>query len=286
MFPGVYIPPIPPHKSMSTSNDVLIFKRKQLLIKFTAAIARSQILLKTPIVEGFYKISDYKEFLNFQKAYKKKIKRAENIEQFITIEGNANCDISFQGPRAEKLAEYVASCESIEKKLKRQSQYVINDMRSMQTSLSGLSELVHQLEEAQNILPYTNDLKRLYGNLTGVFANLSTQESLRSNIFQEYYNLYFKYSYLEKNTLKELLKERDNAFNEYSKAEIKQKNIEKCRNFFGYVNTKSLEETENAINKDIELMNTNFIKFSQAKGELIAQLHEIWLKLMESLSTI
>ena len=283
-LPGIYIPPIPPHKSRSNTEEELLYKRKKILLNFMESMSRHKLLLMTPVVESFFKLRDYREFLVFQKNFKKKAKKPEAVEQMITAEGLANCDISYQGPRAEKLMEYTYAGEVIEKKLKRQAETVMNDIKSMQMSLAALSDLVHQLEETQNILPYTYGLKSLYSSLSGTFSSLSAQEIQRSKIFKDYYNIFFKYSYLEKVTLKELLKEREALFNEYTKAEIKQKNLEKCRNFYGFANVRSLQEAEGVIKQGSELMNNNFVKFAEEKVRITTELHSIWTQLIESLS--
>ena len=64
----------------------------------------------------------------------------------------------------------------------------------------------------------------------------------------------------------------------------KHRIIEKCRNFFGYINTKSLEEIEKVIFKETELMNKNFADFANRKIEITKELSLIWEKLMQSLS--
>lgn len=283
-LPGIYIPPIPAHKSRSNTEEELLYKRKKILLNFMESMSRHKLLLMTPVAEGFFKLRDYKEFLVFQKAFKKKAKKPEAVEQMITAEGVANCDISYQGPRADKLMEYTYAGEVIEKKLKRQAEAVMNDIKSMQLSLASLSELVHQLEEVQNTLPYTHGLKSLYSSLSSTFSNLSSQEIQRYKIFKDYYNIYFKYSYLEKLTLKELLKERESLFNEYTKAELKQKNLEKFRNFYGFSNIRSLQEAEGVIEQGSGLMNKNFVKFAEEKVRVTTELHSIWTQLIESIS--
>lgn len=285
-LPSNYIPPIPPHKSRANTLEELLYKRRNILSNFLEAIGRNKLLLKVPPVEDFFKIKDYKEFVKFMKTCKKKMKKPENVEQFITDDGEAHCDLSYQGPRADKLADYTNSSEHIEKRIKRCTESVISDIKTMQTSMSALSELVHQLEEVQNILPCAEGLKKLYANISGTFSSISTQEASRSRIFKDYYNLYFKYSYLEKSTLKDMLKERDSLFSDYTKAELKQKNLEKCRSFFGFANIKSLEETEKVIRQESLLMNKHFIKFAKEKAELATELHGIWSGLIQNLSTI
>jgi PX domain len=284
-LPGNFIPPLPSDKP-GGSKEEFVQKRKKFLLKFTASLSRNKFLLRTSLVENFFKIPDYKDFLLFQKMLKKKVKKPENLDQVTTNDGTAYCDISYQGPRAEKLLDYTLACEAIENKLKRQASNIINDIKAMQITLTSLSETARQLEEAQSILPYASQLKQLYGNISSTFTALSSQEGQRWNLFQEYYNFYFKYSYLEKITLKELLKERDSAFNEYTKAESKQKNLEKARSMFGYLNCKNLEEAEGTIKKDALLMSTNFIEYAHEKIKIATELHGIWSKLADSIINI
>ena len=286
IFPGIFIPPVVSRKRISKSYDILNKKRKKILTKFTEALSRNDLLLKASVTEHFFKITDYNEFLHYQKAFKKAITKPESVEQFITNDGIAECDITYQGNRINQLTEYASNCEVIEKKIKKQAGVVINDIKSMELSLKTLGELIHQLEEAQNMLPYTKELQTLYSNLAGAFISLSNQESIRNNIFEEYYKSFFKYSYLEKATLKELLKERENSFTEYTKAELKQKNNEKSKNFYGFINAASLNEAEFMINSSIRLMNNNFLKFAQEKGEVSTELYQIWVTLINNLSSI
>jgi D-ribose pyranose/furanose isomerase RbsD len=284
-YAGSLVPPIPSRKSRGTEQQI-VKKRRKLLIRFTAALARNSLFLKAIIVEDFFRIGNQKDFAEYQKKNKNRVKKSEFIEQVWSHDGMAHCDLSYQGQRAEKLMEYANMTENIEKKLKRQATSVMEDIKAVQNEYRGLSELVLALAEVQKNLPYTQRLEKLYKELSQTTSYLSEQEELRYGIFEEFFNMYFKFTYLEKDAIKELLKERENWHNEYTKAELKNKNLDRYRSMFGFVNTHSLTDIERVISEQGKIMCEHFIGFSQEKTKITTDLHSIWTKLIESISTI
>lgn len=283
---GIYIPPIPSRKSRQGSPETILNKKRKIISKFTSGLARNSLILSSPIVEGFFRITDTREFSEFQKKVKKQYKKPENPEQLISPTGTAQCDISFPGTRPEKLLDYTTTTESLEKKLKRHATAVMNDIKLVESEFSGLSELINNLAELQDMLPYGQGLMRLYLALGESMKNLGEQEKDRYETFEEYFNMYFKYTYLEKEVMKNMLKERESAHNEYVSAELKKKNVEKARNFYGFLNYLTINEVERVIAENSMLMNKHFIELAQKEIQSTTSLHSLWTKLIESIDAI
>lgn len=283
---GTYVPPIPSRKSRQGTPESILNKKKKIICKFTSGLARNALILSSPVVEGFFKITDVKEFTDFEKKIKKIYKKPENPEQLVTLTGTANCDITFPGTRPEKLLEYTTVTESIEKKLKRHATAVMTDIKTVEAEFNGLSELISSLAELQNMLPYGEGLMRLYHSLSQCMKNLAEQEKIRCETFEEYFNMYFKYTYLEKEVMKNMLKERETAHNDYVAAEIKKKNVEKTRNFFGFLNYSTITEVERVIAENSVLKNKHFIQLAYQEIHSTTSLHSLWTTFIENIDAI
>jgi sorting nexin-7/30/sorting nexin-8 len=281
-----YIPPIPTRKSRQGTIENQLYKKKKIIARFTAGLSRNRFLLTSDLTERFFSIKDAKEFEDFKKRVKKSIKKPETIDQFITVDGNAHCDITFPGPRPEKLLDYASTAESIEKRLKRYATNVMNDIKTVESEFLVISELVNQLAELQNSLPNRENLKKLYSSLSECLKDVGGQEELRRQSFEEYFNIYFKYTYLEKEVMKEMLKERESAFNEYTNAELKKKNVDKFRNYYGFVNHRTLGEVERVIKENSMLMNQHFLRFAHEEVCMTTKLHELWTRFIENIEAI
>ena len=283
---GTYIPPIPSRKSRQGTPETILNKTTKILSKFTSGLARNTFILSSPVVEDFFKIAEAKEFSKFEKNVKKTYKRPENPEQLVTATGTANCDITFPGSRPEKLLEYTSVTESLEKKLKRHATAVMTDIKAVEAEFNGLSELISNLSELQNMLPYGEGQMRLYHSLSQCMKNLADQEKIRCETFEEYFNMYFKYSYLEKEVMKNMLKDRETAHNDYVGAEMKKKNVEKARNFYGFLNFSTITQVEGVIAQNSVLMNKHFLQLAYQEIHSTTSLHTLWTSFIENIDAI
>ena len=283
---GVYIPPIPTRKSRQGTLETQLYKKKKIIIKFTSGLARNKLLLTSEAIEKFFNIKDAKEFEDFKKRVKKSVKKPESAEQFYTIDGIAACDVTFPGQRPEKLLDYTSTTEAIEKRLKRFASNVMNDIKAVQTEFNAVSELIKQLADLQSSLPNREGLNKLYSGLSECMKDLAGYEGLREQSFEEFFNIYFKYSYLEKEVMKDMIKERESALNEYTSAETKKKNVDKYRNIYGFLNHRALNEVERTIQENSMLMNKHFLVFAHEEVCNTTKLHELWTKFIEHMEVI
>lgn len=281
-LPLSLIPPIPPHKSLSSSEEEIVLKRKELLSKFTSAISRNKLILSLPVVESFFKNSTNENISKTKDFYKKKIKKLERPDQFFSKNGVIECSIANKSEHAEQLFNYSSNAETIEKRLKRQSSCVMKDIKALAETYNNISELFHQLEGLDDLLPCKTNGKSLFNHLNSAFFALSKQEYERQQNFKKHFNMYFKYSYLEKDEMKNLLKLREGFYSEFLKAENKQKNLERHRNMFGCYNIHSLEEVERVIQEENVLVNKNFYSFARESANITSVLHNIWSNLIEN----
>lgn len=285
-FTGVYIPPIPTRKSRQGTIETQLYKKKKIIIKFTSGLARNKLLLLNEAIEKFFNIKDAKEFDDFKKRVKKSVKKPESAEHFYTIDGVAACDVTFPGQRPEKLLDYTSTTEAIEKRLKRFASNVMSDIKVVETEFMAVSELIKQLADLQSSLPNREGLNKLYSGLSECMKDLAGYEDLRKQSFEEFFNIYFKYSYLEKEVMKDMIKERESALSEYTSAETKKKNVDKYRNIYGFLNHRSLNEVERVIQENSMLMNKHFLMFAHEEVCNTTKLHELWTKFIEHMEVI
>ena len=273
LLPGNFIPPLPPHKSLTSTEQDNLTKRKALLIKFTAALARNTLMLSLPVVEKFFKIPSYDEFTEYKKKIQKSLKRPEIPENLYSLTGALSCNTVSETQRADVFVEYATAAESIEKRLKREVTKVMKGMAVMAERYRSISDTIHQLEILQETVPYKTDARYLCNCLTSSFAHLSEVENGRKQAVKEHFNMYFKYSYLEKDQMKILLKERQNMLSEYQKALIKKKDVEKHKNMFGFYNINAIQEIERTVHEENAMINKNFSIFAKKGADLTTSLH-------------
>ena len=273
LLPGILVPPLPPRKSLTGTEQDTVMKRKELLVKFTAALARNPVILSLPIVENFFKISSQNDFIEYKKKTQKSMKKPEIPENFFSLSGVLNCNIESETKRADMYLEYATAAENIEKRLKREVTKLMKGLATIAERYKAISDNLHQLEVLQETIPYKTDAKHLCNSLTSSFIHLSEVENNRKQDIKEHFNMYFKYSYLEKDQMKILLKERSNVLSDYQKALIKKKDIGKHKNMFGFYNINAIREIERTVQEENAMISKNFSIFARKGADLTTSFH-------------
>lgn len=164
LLPGHFIAPLPTHKSITNSEEDIVFKRKALLSKFTFAISKNKLILSLSVVESFFKNITDNEFSKLKSSVENKLKKPEKIENFFSEDGTLACSLVENKETIIKLQQYATSSESIEKRLKRQTSTVMRDMKIVSDTYISISDLIRQLEEIQDQIPYKTEGKKTFYN--------------------------------------------------------------------------------------------------------------------------
>lgn len=285
IFPGIYIPPIPPHKSLTGPEQDTTFKRKAILTKFTTALTRNKLILSLPLIENFFKIPTHEEFEEYKKSTQKNYQRPDDVKGLFSVNGEIKCNLLPEDIKAQKFFDYANGADPLEKRLKRQASVVIKDLNLIAERGKNIAGILQELSKVQTDFFGKTGNTEVFSNLSSGFNSFSEIDTERQKAFKEHFNMYFKYSYLEKEQILGLLKERESAFKAYEKAEVNKKHLEKHRNMFGYFNKNALQEIQRALDEENLMLIKNFSSFARKNADLTSSLHSASCKLSSELTT-
>ncbi|OMJ88598.1 hypothetical protein SteCoe_9463 [Stentor coeruleus] len=282
-FPNFIIPAIPNIKQFSKPENDKLSSRKFFLIKFLISLSKNKILLSLPVVQDFLFISSREKFIDLTKSFKKKTIKPDNLHMLYNNDEFLQCSVSDMSEQHGNLSKFIVNQEAIEKKLKKQTSILRKDMRIYEEDMKNIAKSFKELESLHDGFIFKSENCKMLGNIGSGYEKISQIEGERIKMIKEHFHLSFKYSSLEKEKIKDMLKERDGYYNEFLKAETKGKNLEHVRNFYGYYNLQALSETKKAITEDIKNATNNFTAFAKKSANLASDFHTVWSNLINNL---
>lgn len=162
-FPGYYIPPLPDKKAHGNTEDDTILKRQRFLQRYMNSIISNSVFKSSPSLVLFLQQSSSKE-LKSSKDHNKKTKR-QTLDQFVSLKGEIMCDVREQVMKFASINQYLNSAETLKKKLKRQSEEIIDDFRKLSKTLTSYAETVKQLSDIQEILDFNIGHKDVFRSI-------------------------------------------------------------------------------------------------------------------------
>ncbi|CAG9319224.1 unnamed protein product [Blepharisma stoltei] len=245
-FPGYYIPPLPDKKAHGNTEDMTILKRQRFLQRYMNSLISNPIFRSSPSFELFLKENSDKEFKS-SKDCNKKTKRAA-LNQFISLTGDLYCDSRDHATKFNAISQYLNNGETIKKKLKRQSEEIMEDLLKLSKTIASYAETIRQAADLQDLPDFNDGHKELYKSLNDALLDWSDWEIENSNFISDYFNMFFKFGYMELGALKELIKERENHYGNFKRAEGKEsEKRRKAKEWYGFYNYQCLTETERVI---------------------------------------
>lgn len=282
-FPNFIIPALPNIKQFSKPENDKLNSRKFFLIKFLTSLSKNHLLLSLPVVQDFLSISSREKFIDLTKSFKKKTIKPDNLHMLYNNDEFLQCSVSDTSEQYGNLSKFITNQEAIEKKLKKQTSILRKDMRIYEEDMKSIGKSFKELESLHDGFIFKSENYKMLGNVGSGYEKIGQIEGERLKGIKEHFHLSFKYSSLEKEKVKDMLKERDSYYNEFLKAENKGKNLEHVRNFYGYYNLQALNETKKAITQDIKNATNNFTVFAKNSANLASDFHTVWSNLINNL---
>jgi hypothetical protein len=152
MFPSFCLPPQPPKKATGRLQDSTIIKRQRYLQKFMDAISRLPILLRCSIVVDFLREDQEKQFSKL-KDKASKLSGPTKLQNYPSVDGLLICDPKPESDYLRKVREYLANSENLEKRLKRESEKLIEKLREASEAVHIYGETIKQLMALQDSIP-------------------------------------------------------------------------------------------------------------------------------------
>ena len=152
-FPGVYLPPSPPKRYRNTNESQ--HKQQYFLEKFINCILRNPLLRRSTYLVSFLMENDLKAF-QAEKKKSSKEKKQTKLEDYWTLDGTLICDPF--NDESEKVAtnEFLTLTTTVKKKIKRQSDALINALKEVANAVREISKSYEFLENIQNFIPEVN----------------------------------------------------------------------------------------------------------------------------------
>ncbi|CAG9316757.1 unnamed protein product [Blepharisma stoltei] len=284
-FPGYYIPPLPDKKAHGNTEDMTILKRQRFLQRYMNSLISNPVFRSSPSFVLFLKESSTKEFKS-SKDHNKKTKR-NTVDQFVSLKGEVNCDVRDHTLKINAVNQYLNTGEIIKKKLKRQSEEIIEDLIKLSKTIASYAETVRQAADFQDLLDFNVGHKELYKNINDALLEWSNWEANKANFISDYFNMFFKFGYMELGTLKEIIKERDAALANFKKTgggdSDKRK---KAREWYGFYNHQSVSEVERVILNSRNVTCEHISEMASNQIDSALKLKGIWENLLSSTLTI
>lgn len=219
-YPGIYIPPPLPKKVIGKNSDDTVLKHQRFLQRFMHACVSHPLLKRSPYLLEFLKEDDDLKYEAFKKQAMK-IKKPESVEQMSTSDGLAYCDGSMSQEYAKNLDSYLNLTQNVQKSIKRQSNKLEENLKMTSTIITRLAESVKELERLQEMLPNSQKSGNTFREFHQVLGSWARSDLERIKTVKEYMSTFFKYTYNEVGPLKDLIKEREAAFQNFQKTEKK-----------------------------------------------------------------
>ena len=223
-YPGIFIPPINDKNLSDSSNDIKVTKRMTDCKHFLEEIIKDELLRSSKIFFDFMTTVKEKEFQIKRKAYEK-MEGPKKIEDLHSRTGKINLDGSIfrEENRLEKAKNNLKKNQNIIDKLNKEFKKLIQEMSNLKQILHNVSDIFKELTNETQIYPENKNLIKSYLSNQNLMNDWAYSIKRQSTIFDLHIRQYFKYLFLEYNSLKELQENFENNKIEYLK---KKKNLE------------------------------------------------------------
>jgi len=208
---------------MNKFESETLRKRVKFLQEFINAILRCEIYKRSPILVGFLKEGAPKQFELLKKVTAtqqgSKMRRPLRTEDMQSIAGSLMCNPTTSQDYAIKLNTFLSNSEIVKKKLKRQTELLMQAFKGLSVQLKTFSDSVRELTSMQDSIPEAHRHKLIYGELVTVLDTWSKHETDMAEHVNEAFNMFFKYRYNEMSAVRDLIKEREGFLSSYLKAD-------------------------------------------------------------------
>jgi hypothetical protein len=208
---------------MNKFENETLRKRVKFLPEFLNAILRCEIYKRSPVLLGFLKESVPKQFELLKKVIitqqGSKMRRPLRTEDMQSIAGSLMCNPTTSQDYAIKLNTFLSNSEIVKKKLKRQTDLLMQAFKGLSLQLKTFSDSVRELTSLQDSIPEAHRHKLIYGELVNVLETWSRHETDMAEHVNEAFNMFFKYRYNEMTAVRDLIKEREGFLSNYLKAD-------------------------------------------------------------------
>ncbi|CAD8162170.1 unnamed protein product [Paramecium pentaurelia] len=265
IYPGKSIAPIPKKSVLKNENELYLHKRMKFLENFLKSIFKCELLRHDKWFFAFLSSKDEKDFKQIQKL-STQVQKVTKLEQIISIDGKIqlenNENLSAYNLEATQLINSVDICY---KKLRKESKQLLLDFDQLSNTIFNMGSTCAELYQLSNKFNQSipqgkiQKLDILYISMNNMLVQWGNNLTAQIKIVQEELCYFFKFHHHSILVLKEFMKLKDQAQQEYdkfkSKLELKKNKLFTTQDFNKWeipaIQLKALQDSNLTQNKEI-----------------------------------
>ena len=258
IYPNMIVPPMPKKNYGSKFNEELISKRLRALERFLNGISIHPLLRNSQIFYDF--LSNKEDDFNRKKNEYNKIQSPQYINDYKTINGEANISLSYEKEEyLKKIKEICINYQNDLSNITKAYKNVINTLNILSDEMKNISEIWNNLgKKSEEYLDNQNTIDSFY-ILSKLMSDWCDVEKKSALILNTEIKEYFRYIKNEFKSLEDLAIKTENNRNIFMKNS--ENLIYKKNNLFQIGNIHNWELDEQNIN-DVNLLKDKEIAFT------------------------
>ena len=200
------------------TNEAFLRKRQRKFEKFLNHIINDPILKNLQVVYDFLSIQKEDDFNKIKKTYEK-MKPTSNVNEFLSVDGNANIEINNEKEQyLLNIKENSNNCENIFKKINISILSIKDSLIDASNKLKDVSQNWSLMKKNAIEFNEKNEVIQCYEELGLMFENLSLYLSKQNYIIFIYLREYFKFVKNNYHSMKEFINIGENLKNSFYKS--------------------------------------------------------------------
>ncbi|CAD8061070.1 unnamed protein product [Paramecium sonneborni] len=265
LYPGRYIPPLPKKTVLKNDQELYLIKRMKFLEKFLQYLFQYELIRHDRWFQAFLSIKEEKDFKHIQKL-STQISRVTKLEQIISLDGQIQLQINDNlGSYNNESALLINSIEVNYKKLRKESKQLLLDFDQLSNTIYNMGQTCTDLYQFSNKFNQSipqgkiSKLDILYISMNNMLVQWGNNLTAQIKIVQEELCSFFKFHHHSINSLKEFIKQKENAHQEYekfkSKLELKKHKLFTLQDFNRWeipsIQIKALQDSNLTQNREV-----------------------------------
>ena len=218
IHPGLYCPPLPGKKlgSRRFENDFVV-KRMAYLNKFLNDIVENETFKASEVLISFLSINDREQF-ELKKKIFDSIKAPERVEDFYTLDGKINLlEDDYNEMHYTNIQNYIKLQTQLFDRMNYNLKNYISNIASACNNLEDIQKDFEMLTQLNKIVLMKEEITKTYEELTIFFKNWKRIIYNQNDLINNNIRYFFKYICMENNAFNELIQDRLEKKEEYSK---------------------------------------------------------------------
>ncbi|CAD8087533.1 unnamed protein product [Paramecium sonneborni] len=223
IYPGRNIAPLPKKSVLKNEKELYLQKRKKFLENFLKTVLKCELLRHDKWFFAFLSSKEEKDFKQIQKL-SAQIQRVTKLEQIISIDGKIQLEINGNlNSHNIEATQLVNSVDICYKKLRRESKQLLLDFDQLSNTIFNMGQTCADLYQLSNKFNQSipqgkiSQLDILYISMNNMLVQWGNNLTSQIKIVQEELCYFFKFHHHQILVLKEFMKQKDQAQQEYEK---------------------------------------------------------------------